>query len=425
MEKLIETSRLRPGLFVSRLDRPWLETPFVLQGFVVRTDDDIAQLRRYCTHVFIDTERGDDIENLAEDRIRYAPGSRLRRRPSPTPPRGALPAAPGAEQSPYPVPIEDEVELAFDLHRDTRGVVSKVLEDVRLGKSIDAPAVKDVVADIAESILRNPDAMTFLTQLRAQSQYLELHSINVCVFALVFGRHLGLSRDELRDLGLGALLHDVGYTQIPDHILDQTTKLSPEDLQIIRSHVDRGLQILQETSDIPAAALDLVRHHHERCNGSGYPRGLQGGAIGRPGLIGAIVDSYDAVTTDRPWREGVPPHEALRTLYSLRGELYDQGLVAEFIEAIGIYPVGSIVELDTGDIGVVVASDPRHRLLPTVRLLVDAQGQRYEMLSTLNLRALQGSASVKPVKIKAGVHPARFGIGAQDLIAAGLRSWAS
>jgi HD-GYP domain-containing protein (c-di-GMP phosphodiesterase class II) len=418
MEKLIETSLLRPGLFVSRLDRPWLETPFLLQGFVVRTQEDIAQLRLHCKRVFIDTERGDDVDELAEDprgAHRRRPRSRTGRSP------GAAPA-PASDDRPYPVPLEQEVVPAFDLHRDTRAVVNKVLEDVRLGKSVDAPEVKEIVGDIADSILRNPDAMMFLTQLRAQSQYLELHSINVCIFALVFGRHLGLDRDDLRDLGLGALLHDVGYTQIPEELLSQPGNLTPAQYRIVRSHVAQGERILEQTPGIPGAALELVRNHHERIDGSGYPRALQGNAIGLPGLIGAIVDSYDAMTTDRPWRTGLTPHEALTALYAARGQLYDPQLVAQFIESIGIYPAGSIVELDTGDIAVVIASDPRYRLLPTVRLLVDPQGQRYDFVSMVDLRALQGSASTKPIKIRSAVLPGRYGIGAQDLIAAGLQS---
>jgi hypothetical protein len=179
---------------------------------------------------------------------------------------------------------------------------------------------------------------------------------------------------------------------------------------------------LEKASGIPGAALDLVRDHHERIDGSGYPQGLQGEAIGLPGLVGGIVDSYDAMTTDRPWRTGLTAHDALTALYAARGQLYDEQLVAQFIESIGIYPPGSIVELDTGDIAVVVASDPRYRLLPTVRLLVDPQGQRYDFVSTVDLRALQGSASTRPIKIKSAALPGRYRIGPQDLIAVGLQS---
>jgi HD-GYP domain-containing protein (c-di-GMP phosphodiesterase class II) len=422
MEKLVNTSQLRPGLFVSRLDRPWLDTPFLLQGFVIRGEDEIEELRRHCKHVYIDPERGDDIDESGSDLERRETRrivTRVRSRPVVTP-------SGGTEQSvatdPYRVPMEQEVEFAFDLHRDTRAVVSHVLEDVRLGKSIDAPAVKQLVGDIAESVLRNPDAMVFLTQLRAQGRYLELHSINVCIFALVFGRYLGLAPSGLHSLGLGALLHDVGYTRLPKEILDQPSKLTPDQSDLLRSHVMEGVHILEDTPGIPGAALDLVRDHHERSDGTGYPRGLQGKDIGLYGLIGGIVDTYDALTTDRPWREGVAPYQALGTLHSLRKLLFSEVLVGQFIESIGIYPVGSIVELDTGDIAVVVASHPQYRLLPTVRLLVDAQGQRYGTVTTVDLRAVQGSASVKPITIKSAVRAAQYGIGPQELIASGFQS---
>jgi HD-GYP domain-containing protein (c-di-GMP phosphodiesterase class II) len=426
MEKLVNTSQLRPGLFVSRLDRPWLDTPFLLQGFVIRGEDEIEELRRHCNHVYIDPERGEDIDESFSDAKRRETRrivTRVRPRPVVTPSGGTgQSVAPDGGTFQYQVPMEQEVEFAFDLHRDTRAVVSHVLEDVRLGKSIDAPAVKQLVGDIAESVLRNPDAMVFLTQLRAQGRYLEMHSINVCIFALVFGRYLGIAPSGLRTLGLGALLHDVGYTRLPKEILDQPGKLTPDQYNLVKSHVMEGVRILEDTPGIPEAAVDLVRDHHERSDGTGYPRGVQGKDIGLYGVIGGIVDTYDALTTDRPWREGVAPYEALGTLHSLRKLLFSDDLVSQFIESIGIYPVGSIVELDTGDIGVVVASHPQYRLLPTVRLLVDAQGQRYAAVSTVDLRAIQGSSSVKPITIKSAVRPAQYGIGPQELIASGFQS---
>ena len=272
-----------------------------------------------------------------------------------------------------------------------------------------------MVAELAESIVRNPEALTFLTQLRRVDEYLTFHSLNVCIFALVFGRHLGLSREDLHALGLGALLHDIGYTKLPANLIGKPGQLTPREFDVMKTHVEQGVAILRGAVGIPAAAVEAVQDHHERLDGSGYPRGLSAGKIGIFGLATAIVDSYDAATTDRPWRSGSTPYDALGDLYRRRKSEFHEGLVLEFIQCVGIYPVGSLVELTTGDVAVVLTSDPRYRLLPKVRLMMDPEGRRYETPIIVDLLHPHGSGIMEPIKIKAAVHPGVYGITGKDL----------
>jgi HD-GYP domain-containing protein (c-di-GMP phosphodiesterase class II) len=426
-EKMIDSRLVRPGVFISRLDRPWTETPFLLQGFMVRSEDEAEQLRRYCNYVYIDVQRGADVADVGsalaperEESHGEALPADATAQEAPPPSAAKRPADLRGVMGPYPVSMEEEVQHARGLHRDTRTLLNSILEDARLGKSIDSPAVKAAVADLAESILRNPDALTFLTQLRAKDEYLVFHSLNCCVFSLVFGRHLNLPIEDLRVLGLGGLLHDVGYVKLPSDLLLKPADLTPEEFRQMKAHVEEGVSILRSTPGIPRTVLEGVRDHHERLDGTGYPQGLQGQEISLFGLATAIIDTYDALTTDRPWRSGITAAEALRTLYESRQQKFHEGLVLQFIQCIGIYPVGSVVMLNTGDIAAVVASDPRHRLQPKVRLLFDGQGNRYDAPVLVDLLHQQVSEGIKPITIKSAVHPADIGLTAAQIAEASL-----
>jgi putative nucleotidyltransferase with HDIG domain len=440
VEKLVDTKLLKPGVFVTRLDRPWLGTPFLLQGFLIQTQREVDELRRYCRKVYIDPGRGFDVGETT--------GTAEPVQPTPARPRSVRLAneardagttgefaavSAGRSQTgvakhaswPYRVGLSEELQRTYDLHRDTRAVVTSLLNDVRLGKSLDVPMARQVVAEMAESILRNPNALTLLTQLRAQGEYVASHCLNVCIFSLVFGRHLGLSKTDLHCLGLGGLLHDIGYVKIPNEVHEKPGRLTVEEFDLVKTHVDKGVDILENTGGIPRAAIDMVRNHHERFDGSGYPGALKGGAIGLYGLIGAITDVYDAITTDRPWRLGFTPYDALRNVYQRRQKDFDEVLVLRYVQCIGIYPVGSLVELNTGDVGTVIDSHPRHRLLPKVRVLLDRHGQRYRNGITVDLLHQQVSSTVQPLRIQAAVHRAQYGIAAGDLLAAGLAGLAT
>jgi putative nucleotidyltransferase with HDIG domain len=235
-----------------------------------------------------------------------------------------------------------------------------------LGRSISTNEAKKMVANMVESIIRNPDAMVVLSQLKNVDEYTALHSLRVCILAVTFGRHLDMSREELNLLGIGALLHDVGKMKVPLDVLNKPGKLSDVEFEIMKSHVTEGVKIVEMAHGIAPASLEVVRTHHERYAGGGYASGLAGDDIHPFGLIASIVDCYDAITSDRVYQKGISPQDALSKMYEWRTSDFHPTLVEQFIQCMGIYPIGSVVELSDGSIGVVGTVNRERRLLPKV-----------------------------------------------------------
>ena len=362
-------------MYVSELDRPWIESRFLFQGFEIRTDEELEELRRLCKYVYIETD------------VEYNDGRAKPRAPSsigrPAPDEFAAKrigfelvdkfAAPAPRTTRYAdrATVEEELPRAREIERETRHLLGTIIEDARMGRLIDTPRAKSAIAELVASILRNPDALVCLNQLKEKDKYTATHSIRVCVLALAFGRHLDLAEDELNILGLGALLHDIGKTKIPVDILNKPGRLTPDEFELMKSHVPRGVEILEHTPGIPARAIEVARAHHERFDGSGYAMGLSGSQIGLFGQIGAIVDCYDAITSDRAYHTGMSAHDALRKMYEWRRKDFDDRMVENFIQCMGIYPIGSVVEMNTGSVGVVISVNRARRLRPRVLLILD------------------------------------------------------
>ncbi|MFL6647296.1 MAG: HD-GYP domain-containing protein [Sulfurifustaceae bacterium] len=389
MKKKIGVQHLRLGMYVSELDRPWIESRFLFQGFEIRTDDELAELRRLCKYVYIETE------------VEYRDGALRPRQPStfgtPDPEEFAAkrigfeildqfetPQA-GTPRYPDQTALEAELPAARELVATTDGFVQNLLHDLRLGRSLDADAAKELVAAMVQSILRNPDAAIWFTRLKQKDEYESQHSLRTCVLALAFGRHLELPEETLNHLGLGVLLHDVGKTRVPAELLRKTGPLTDGELELMKSHVPRGVEILEQTPGIPPESMEVARWHHERFDGSGYAEGLKGEEISLFGQIGAIVDTYDDITSDSAYKKSMSPHDALRKLYEWRRKDFHEKLVEQFIQCIGIYPIGSVVQMNTGSIGVVIAANRQRRLRPRVALVLDPDQRPYPSPKTIDL----------------------------------------
>ncbi|GAB6042625.1 HD-GYP domain-containing protein [Endothiovibrio diazotrophicus] len=354
MLRRIDVDGLRVGMFVCRLDRSWLETPFFRHRFLIRNRKQLEQLRAACRQVTIDTEQGLDLPpaaNITAEEL--APAQLL--------------VAATEEQAHS---LGRELVTAGGAHREASGVLEQVLDDVRLGRGVDTQRTRQVVKGLTESVVREPSALLCLTQLKTRSRYAAQHSVNVCIFTLVFARHLGLPGEVMHDLGLGALLLDVGKARIPVEILDKPDKLTPAEFALVKRHTLYGRRILEQhgVSDL---VLEVVSDHHERIDGSGYPRGLKGKEIGLYARIVGLVDVYDAITSARVYGDPVSTLEAMRLLYQWRYQQFDHRLVEKFIQCLGVYPAGSLVEMDSGEVGVVVRVNARNRTRPVVRLLLD------------------------------------------------------
>ncbi|NCF09462.1 MAG: DUF3391 domain-containing protein [Gammaproteobacteria bacterium] len=377
MEKKLSPSELRIGMYVSRVDRPWIETPFLFQGFLIRNDHDIDNLRRYCKYVYIDESKAADFNPeplltfgtvpLSEE-LRAIPGM----------PKQCVAYEDGAS-------VEQEMPRARDSKHNLDKVVESMVQDIQVDKKVDADSIKPAVHDMVESVIRNPDALLWLTKLRSIDTYAYDHAIDTSVLAVMFGRHLGLSRDQLQELGLAGLLFDVGKLKLPPNLLSKPGKLTDEEYALVSKHVDYGVEILSQSSGISPKVIDGVRHHHERHDGSGYPQGLRNGEIPIYSRIVAIVDCFDAITSARPFRESISAHHAIRQMYDWRDKEFQAQLYEQFIQCLGVYPTGTIVELSSGEIAIVVAQNRTRRLRPRVMLVLDEEKVALERNSILDL----------------------------------------
>lgn len=395
MKKKIQVSEAVKGMYVAELDRPWRDTPFLFQGFEITSSKELQQLSEYCNHIIIDTEQGLDVNPMHEAAgINAAPPIQTE------PVNGNVPTIISEEAVKETVEavrtrkqlryqdqttLEEELQTAREVESKTRNMIYEIMEDVRLGRSINAAGAKEVVGQMTESIVRNPDAIVCFSQLKNKDEYTALHSLRVCILALVFGRHLDLPVDTMNILGMGALLHDVGKMKIPLDLLNKPGRLTDEEFEIIKSHVPLGVEILEQTSGIPKAAVDVARFHHERFDGSGYTGGRTGQEISLFGQIGGIVDCYDAITSDRSYHVGMSSHEALRRMYEWRSRNFDPGMIEQFIQCMGVYPIGSLVEMSTGSIGVVATINRARRLRPKVIIVLTAEKQPMESPKIIDL----------------------------------------
>ncbi|MFQ5470239.1 MAG: HD-GYP domain-containing protein [Gammaproteobacteria bacterium] len=392
--KKINLEDLQIGMYVCQLDRSWLETPFLLEGVWLRSQSDIDEIKRHCEYVYIDTEIKDGASVERSGGSAWKPNADIVVDPGIIKPdEGILLPGNGSVDQPrarFKIKFEEEFGPAKEIHNKATEVVHNMYEDVRLGRSIDTAGAKDMVKDMVGSIVRNPDAQVWLTHLKNKDDYTATHSLNVCIFSLAFGRHLGLSDEELNELGIGALLHDLGKIRVPIEILNKPEKLTAQEFALMKKHPVFGGNILENTKGLTPSIIDIALSHHERTNGSGYPRGLLAKDISLYGKMVAIVDIYDAITSQRVYHHGTHSIDAMTQLYQLASAHLDNGLVDQFIQCLGIYPIGSIVELYSGEVGIVVSQHSTQRLKPKVMVILDKDKQRYSKSSIIDLAEADG-----------------------------------
>lgn len=420
MKKKIEVQDLRVGMYVAELDRSWLGTPFLFQGFEISTDEELSQLRSLCKHVFVLEEEADvaspvhripgSVPRTRSSSVHYLPSSPVRfletARKQKTPPPRYVDLA----------PVETELQEAREVEQGARATLYTILDDARIGRSIDTPRAKQAVLQMTESVIRNPDALVWLTHLKKKHEYTVTHSLRVCVLALTFGRHLGYSPEQLSVLGLGALMHDIGKLRMPTEILDKPEALTREEFEIMKTHVPEGLKILETSANIPSAALEVVGRHHERYSGDGYAFGMSGDTIGEFGLISAIVDSYDAITSERVYHNSLSAADALKLIYEGRGRIFHPWLTEQFIQCMGIFPIGSIVEMSNNSVGVVVAANRTRRLRPRIAVILSPDRKPYIPAPIVDLMHVTHDQAGQPLEIKNVLPAGTFGINPTDFI---------
>jgi HD-GYP domain-containing protein (c-di-GMP phosphodiesterase class II) len=389
LQKLkVSVSELRIGMYVAELDIPWLESNFAMQGFEIRTQRQLDKIRQLCRYVYIEQEEKAERTSLIDGSPRHRSLWRgmlkhfsrpAAKKPLPVVHNLHAPFTSGwiSEQRPpkRTATFSEEFACADTLHKEADLVVKSIMRDIYNGKTIDAKLAKEVVENYVGSILRTPDTLLLLAQLKNRDQYAVQHSMNVCIFAVAFGRYLNLPVDQLNELGLSGLMHDMGKIKVPAEILHKPGKLDPEEMHIMRKHATWGRQILMETPGMPKIAIEVAHSHHEHCDGKGYPRKLTKSQISPFARIVAIADTYDAITSNRVHQDGCSHLDALRLLIDeTRGHL-DHSLVVGFIECLGIYPPGCLVLLGTGEIGIVTEINPEQKLRPKIIVVRDENKQ--------------------------------------------------
>jgi len=398
--KKISTAEIEIGMFVSSLDRPWSETPFLFQGFPVREVTEIDELKKLCRHVYI----------MAPDEEIEISAVPPRPRPDPVPQEML-----GRRQYETTRPARDEVHAVRESHDDLIGVLTEVENILRKDNELKLPLIEKSVDVMIESIERNPDAYIWLNRIRKFDSYIYRDALNASVWATTLGRELGLERGQLSVLATGTLVMDIGKTALPAELLNKTDRLTDDEWALMKSHVEKGIRILSETANTPSGVLDIVRSHHERLDGSGYPLALQGGHIPLLGQIAGIVDFYVSVTTPRPYAQAVSPSNAIYMLYQQQGRYFSETLVKGFIQAISTYPTGSLVELSNGEVGVVISQNPGLRLRPNVVLLLDPDKRPYESYPLVSLVDYCHGTTNKPVDISRTLADGTYDIKMEEL----------
>lgn len=417
----IGTDELHIGMYVTRLDRPWTETPFLFQGFYIRTQDEIEELQRYCQHVFIDTEPEEPGKSGTSTGSRSSTNTGSKtitgvtnlRYPSPRQTTGG--AVRNRTVYKVAVPMEQELETARHTHSEALKTAENIYTSLENGGPLDMDLVESTVEPMVESVLRNPDAMIWLARMKKHDAYIYHHSVGCSVWGIAFARHLGLDRQALYEIGLGCMLFDVGKTRLPTKLLIKPEPLTPTELQVARSHVDYSLEILENSDGITPRILKLVRSHHERFDGSGYPDGLKVNQIPTFAKIAGIVDCYDAIIGIRPYAKQRTPYEAVREIYTWRNKLFQTEVVEQFMQVVGVFPTGSLIELNSGAVGVVIAQNEARRLRPKIMVVLDERKKplkHFEIIDLLNDNELQ---SVEKLRIDKCLEPGAYGVDPQEL----------
>jgi HD-GYP domain-containing protein (c-di-GMP phosphodiesterase class II) len=376
LKKTIPVAELRFGMYVAELDRPWTDTPFRFQGFVLSSEQQLETLKKYCKSVVVDSEKS-VLADAPRAGMQYFGKS-----------------AYGEKAT-----VEQELGPARSAYTSGHRLVQETLAQVRIGRNLDPDRVRVAVKSLTESVLRNPNAMLLFSQLREKGEYAVSHSLDVSIYMTAFGRFLQLEQPQIELLGYLGLLQDIGKVRLPKTLLEKRGRLTPEEFEQAKLHVGYSVEILRATAGIPIELPRLAVLHHERHDGSGYPNRLQGSHIGLVGSIAAIVDTYDAMTVQRPYADPVAPSAAISSLYKWRGVSFDAGLVEQFIRFIGIFPVGSLVELNSGEVGVVISQNPEERLKPRVMVIRDAKGNELRPQKLLDLSRAPKATADEPYRI--------------------------
>jgi HD-GYP domain-containing protein (c-di-GMP phosphodiesterase class II) len=387
MIKKVKTEQLKPGMFVHDFNCGWLNHPFLRNRLLLKCDAEIEKiLEHQIRDVYIDTAQGLDAED--------APSRQLVEELIQTELDGLEPEKPKSRGS---VVLAEEIGNAKVLLEESKRQTKVLMDAVRLGMKLDLPQVEVVVEKMTESVLRNKDALVSLSRIKNKDEYTYLHSLSVAALCISFAHYMEMEAKEIRALGVGGLLHDIGKVNVPLELLNKPGALNEAEFEIMKTHVAHGGRILLDTHGIDESSICVCQHHHERLDGTGYPCGLRGDQISKFGQIAAIVDIYDALTSERSYKYALAPTAALRKLFEWSSFYLNRGLVERFVLHMGIYPIGTLVRLRSGFVGVVVEQGERGSLDPVVRAVYDMKRAKLVVPFEINLSSRPAGRQVDEI----------------------------
>lgn len=411
-QKNIPVQELTIGMFVSDLDRPWHQTPFPIQGFYIRSEEEIRALTTYCKTVYVDVAEKQGA--VGADTAAF--GQRNRRDIE-----KSLKLPPIQVRNPrqYEIvnPIQRELKPAEKVLGELQESLTKLYRQAKAGEQLTPKVVEKAAEGMVNSVLRNPDALLWLTRVRLRDEHTYSHSLNAAVWSLVFGRQLGLQPDVLKQLGTGALLSRIGKAELPDHVFKPETELTNEDLKVYRTYPETGARVL-EAAGLPPAVVGVVRYHRERHNGNGFPRALTGEKIPLLAKVASLADHYQAMIEPRSDSVPLTPAQAVARLYEARNCEFQEDLVERFIQAVGVYPTGTVVTLSDDQVGVVLSHRPNRRLWPKIMLMTDRERKPLKVGKVIDMAEYnEGRSNAEALQIAgclphglAGVDPAAYGV---------------
>ncbi|UXH79577.1 HD-GYP domain-containing protein [Roseateles amylovorans] len=381
MLKKIPTHQVRLGMYLHGMEGSWLSHPFWKTKFVLADPNDVKALKGsgvpFC---WIDAAQGLDVEGEPDNGVSPKPSD-------PAPASPAVAAAPAAPQAPAviaseprpelstaPASMGEELERAAQVVNKSKQAVISLFGEARLGKAVDAEQCLPLVEEVANSVARNPSALISLARLKTKDDYTYMHSVAVCALMVSLSRQMGLDEASTREAGLAGLLHDVGKMAMPMDVLNKPGALTDEEFAIMRGHPTRGYEMLLEGTSVPESALDVALHHHEKMDGTGYPAKLAGEGITLLSRMGAVCDVYDAITSNRPYKNAWDPASSLARMAQWKGH-FDPLVFQAFVKSVGIYPVGTLVKLQSGRLAVVLDQNTSVLTSPRVRVFYSTKSQ--------------------------------------------------
>lgn len=366
MLKKISVEHLRVGMHLEQFCGSWLDHPFWRSRFVITDPEDLVRIRESrIREVWIDASKGLDV---ASDQVVAEAEPQALEAEQKTQIRQAV----SQEQA----SMAEEAKRAARICAKAKEAVVSMFQEARMGKAIDADQALPLVEEISSSVSRNPGALISLARLKTADDYTYMHSVAVCALMIALARQLKLDEQQVREAGMAGLLHDMGKAMIPKEILNKPGKLTDAEFEVIKTHPEEGYKLLLESRGVGESTLDVCLHHHEKMDGGGYPKGLKGEQISLLARMGAVCDVYDAVTSNRPYKNGWDPAESLKRMAEWQGH-FDPLVFQAFVKSLGIYPVGSFVALASGRLGVVLEQSAKSLLKPVVKVFFSTRSQAY------------------------------------------------